>query len=597
MAAGLPQWLLGVSLLGVLLAGALWYAARHRASPPSAPAGCHVSHDPRLTALLTTALSEYAENRAAQGLPLPDLSSVLVGHDRVLLRPDGEEPHVVVPAAGSRSPVAPVPYPALVTLGWYEGWTVLLDLEQAPGLISVAGDVRQAQRVLNGIVYELATSPWSAGVRLVLVGFGHEILVPSPDRIRHSTSLPDALAAVEQRARRSSIGLAHAGAANLATGRYADPGADRGTTVLVLAEPPAEAEIDRVSRLAGDALSGIVVVCLGTSSFARWRFEAGTGELAVPPLGLVLRPIVAAVEDRQRRLVTAPPASQPPPPAAVPPPPAKPAPPAAPPPARSPAPPVIAPPAPGPAPVEQPPGAAPGEQPPGGLPSAARPLSSRTAAVAVATCAVPRPVRPEEPGADGPARGQASPPTKAAGDRRRSAPVVVRVLGPVEVTAPGPVAAGQRALLTRLVVAATLRPGGVRLPEYESPSVLRGLHAWLGADDAGEPRLREHDGGWTLDVPVDWKVFRQYVTGAAPGDERALLTSALSLVRGEFGGDGVLAESLGEAMPQVFLGLPALADAAARRLAHLAAAAGDPGTAEWALRQGHLLVPGGVRHG
>ena len=71
--------------------------------------------------------------------------------------------------APSRDAVSP--YPALTTLGVdAQGGHLLLDLEQI-GSLNVVGDAEDiAIGVLNAMAVELASSPWSEGVRVTLVG-------------------------------------------------------------------------------------------------------------------------------------------------------------------------------------------------------------------------------------------------------------------------------------------------------------------------------------------------------------------------------------------------------------------------------------------
>jgi hypothetical protein len=288
---------------------------RHRGAPPGVR---HLSRDPRLSALLVAALYDLVQGRVSRGLAVPDVQVVLVGDERVVVHfagvPDGrafapwrselDGQAWVVEAADLRQwQRGELPFPALVTLGEVDGWSVLVDLEQAPGLISLGGDPRQARRVAGAVAFELATSGWS-GASVTLVGFEPDaVAVPSTARVSHA-DLAGTLAAAEPLARRATARLGHLDAANLATGRTC--GVPLPTRVLLLAEPPPEAEVDRIARLAGDGHTPVVIACLGDTPYARWRFTATPdGHLDLHPLGLHVRPLTTSVEAHQRQLRTA----------------------------------------------------------------------------------------------------------------------------------------------------------------------------------------------------------------------------------------------------------------------------------------------------
>jgi hypothetical protein len=574
------------------------------------------------------------------------------------------------------------------------------------------------------VAFELVTGSWSAGTAVTLVGFEPDsVPVPGPARVGSAADLGDALAAVEPAARRAGLRLGQLDAANMATGRLADAAPLR-PHVLLLAEPPADADIDRVTRLAGDAHSPVVIACVGDCAYARWQFTATPdGRLDLGPLGLRVRPLTAAVEAHQRQLATATTASR-----------ATPAPavalvglPAAPDPTGLPAPAVqpagdpsasagvsgaaapagvgdasaavpawlaragepVAPaavpawpagagvpaaPAGGGASAGVPAWPAGGGEPgePAAVPGASGavlPATARTAAAlptasvgpaaAAAPAAVPAPGRGAPVGVAGATVAVGPPPVAGGGvlggergvaavpgaraevltgravgvravvptatapgavgttahgwrgaiaglarpvldvegrDRLWPAVVEVRVLGPVEVRAPGAVAQGYRGVLAELAAAAAVHPDG--LPEwavrerFADAAVGAGLLAgWVGTDAQGRSRLRERPGGWALDgARVDWQLFRELVAAPEPGNERERLVTALGLVRGP--APTAPAESyLGQALRRGTEQLPAIVTATARRAAELAWQSGDAGNAEWSLRQGITLLP------
>jgi hypothetical protein len=134
------------------------------------------------------------------------------------------------------------------------------------------------------------------------------------------------------------------------------------------------------------------------------------------------------------------------------------------------------------------------------------------------------------------------------------APVVVEVglLGPVIVSAPGPVEPDRLAQATELVAYLAAHPAGVHLNVLAGALGPRGVTAevrdaavgrvrrWLGTDHAGQANLvTDPDGRLRLgpDVGIDWRVFRGLVArasqGADAGTAAEYLQRAMSLVRGQ----------------------------------------------------------------
>jgi hypothetical protein len=135
-------------------------------------------------------------------------------------------------------------------------------------------------------------------------------------------------------------------------------------------------------------------------------------------------------------------------------------------------------------------------------------------------------------------------------DPQAAFPVEVRLLGPIQVEAPGPSDPQRRALVDELVAFLAGHPDGVHpkvltgalwprgVPDVRD-AVIQRAASLLGSDSAGNPNLvTDPDGRLRLgpQVRVDWQVFQALLAraGRAPDDaERAvLLDRALSLVRG-----------------------------------------------------------------
>jgi hypothetical protein len=185
-------------------------------------------------------------------------------------------------------------------------------------------------------------------------------------------------------------------------------------------------------------------------------------------------------------------------------------------------------------------------------------------------------------------------------------PVEVRVLGPVAVSAPGPVTSDLEPVLTEIVIAAALHPEGLHDAVLRASVWPRGVEddvvdaatlsvqAWLGIGADGVPRFsRGDDGRWRLgpDVRCDWHVLCGLVAAAADAGERVRLDAGLGLIRGEAFSDSPAGRYAWLAFHRAARDARLVGTAAARRLAVLALGENDLRHAEWALRQGLALAP------
>ena len=184
----------------------------------------------------------------------------------------------------------------------------------------------------------------------------------------------------------------------------------------------------------------------------------------------------------------------------------------------------------------------------------------------------------------------------------------VSVLGPVTVTAPGPVDEQRRALLTEIVTYLALHPDGVHINRLTAAIWPRGVEdqhreaaltqvgEWLGLTEDGRPVLAVDSGVWQLApgaVRLDWDDFREALNRAGhDGKQREThLRSALDLVHG-LAFAGVPAGRYGwlEGSPiSTDVSLAVALTAQAR--AELAAGRGDEATARGALERGLTLLP------
>ncbi|MCW2916772.1 MAG: hypothetical protein JWN52_4840 [Actinomycetia bacterium] len=127
--------------------------------------------------------------------------------------------------------------------------------------------------------------------------------------------------------------------------------------------------------------------------------------------------------------------------------------------------------------------------------------------------------------------------------------VDIRLLGPIQIDAPGPIEESRRALCTELLVYLATHPGGVHPTVLGGAVWPRGVTAgvrdttiarvsdWLGRDSRGRPNLYYDDRGRIKlgsEVRIDWEVFRWLIwrSAAEPGSEMAYMSYALDLVRG-----------------------------------------------------------------
>lgn len=142
------------------------------------------------------------------------------------------------------------PYPQLVSLGATGDGSILLNLGQAGGVVSLDGDARQARALAETWTRELTTSPWAQGVQVARVGF--KAGPDDPVGGTEAESLADAEPAL------------------------ADPGGG----VLLFAAPPAGRDRERIQRLTDDPVGQWSVVVVGSVEDARWRFTVdSTGQI------------------------------------------------------------------------------------------------------------------------------------------------------------------------------------------------------------------------------------------------------------------------------------------------------------------------------
>jgi LysM domain/Bacterial transcriptional activator domain len=187
------------------------------------------------------------------------------------------------------------PYPGLACFGDQDAWRMLLDLESAPGVVSLGGDDVSARAVAASVAVELATNRWSDTVMVTMVGFGDALDGLAPGRLRHADTLDGVLADVEERLARQSHGSASDA---VLRGRGQRP--DRALWApefIVLSAPPSPQELSALAALTADGRRTCGVLTVGDVPGARWRFVVSkNGLLDTGVLGLKLQAQLLPVE-------------------------------------------------------------------------------------------------------------------------------------------------------------------------------------------------------------------------------------------------------------------------------------------------------------
>jgi hypothetical protein len=203
---------------------------------------------------------------AQQSRPVPALGALILGPESVQLRlvtPDEAPPPGWSAGDQGRTwrmaldllpnvpmdNALPAPYPRLVSLGVTGAGRMLLNLAEADGLISLEGDPVRVRDLARTWASRLTTSPWSAGIWVIRVGFDQD-----PAEQFTGVDVP-----------------------YLAEATRILDGPDGG--VVVLAEAPHGRDLEYVTWLIGDKRRRWSVVAIEAGD-ARWR-------LTVDPAGIV----------------------------------------------------------------------------------------------------------------------------------------------------------------------------------------------------------------------------------------------------------------------------------------------------------------------
>ena len=145
--------------------------------------------------------------------------------------------------SGAASEGSTARFSRLINLGIGETGRVLVDFSVARGVVSLDGPTQVRHEVLRRWLGELTGNPWSNEPRVVMIGNG----LPQPEQVEH-------LAGIEQIVPELEVG-------------------DGG--VLVLSQAPSAAQQDMLAARFANPEFGWVVIVLGSSPSAKWRFTAG----------------------------------------------------------------------------------------------------------------------------------------------------------------------------------------------------------------------------------------------------------------------------------------------------------------------------------
>ncbi|WP_239336739.1 bacterial transcriptional activator domain-containing protein [Frankia sp. CiP3] len=258
-------------------------------------------------ALSDSALLLHIAPAEPEGPPPPWRVGEIPGHwliDRLADTPDGLPAGVVAGIPAS----TPAPYPGLATVGTDgHGAQILVDIEGAPGIISLVGDAAVAREAVVSIAVELATNLWSDDLRVYMIGFPELTAPIVPDRLRTSSSLDEVLSELSDRGSRhggaaggtrdpAGSGREHNGHGNDVNSTFdaALRGRQAARTqalwapdLLVLPEPPSGDDVARLSVLATGRTQGIGVITVGDTAATRWRFTVDAERrLSLGVLGL-----------------------------------------------------------------------------------------------------------------------------------------------------------------------------------------------------------------------------------------------------------------------------------------------------------------------
>ncbi|HEV2636170.1 MAG TPA: BTAD domain-containing putative transcriptional regulator [Actinocrinis sp.] len=185
------------------------------------------------------------------------------------------------------------PYPGLVSIGRAGRDRLLIDLEEARGVIAVTGPPADRRAVLAALAAELATNSWSDRMSVTLVGFPGELTPLAPARIRHARTLDEVLPSLETEAAERERALRLSRLGSVLDGRArASQASSFPPHFVIVAEEPHPAILARlVSSAATTTRVGMGFVVAGEVTGAAWQFRlTGDDRIVAPELGVDASP-------------------------------------------------------------------------------------------------------------------------------------------------------------------------------------------------------------------------------------------------------------------------------------------------------------------
>ncbi|HEU5426329.1 MAG TPA: BTAD domain-containing putative transcriptional regulator, partial [Actinocrinis sp.] len=195
------------------------------------------------------------------------------------------------------------PYPGLVTLGAVISPAssdpaapvaantdqLMIDLEEAHGLIGLDGPPEVRRAVLAALAVELATNSWSDRMTVTLVGFPGDLTPLAPARVRHVRTLDEILPSLEIEAVERAKALTAAGLDSVLDGRSrASQASSFPPHFVIVAEEPHAAILARLCAVATTAARvGLGLVVAGDVAGATWQLTVSSdGRITAPTLGI-----------------------------------------------------------------------------------------------------------------------------------------------------------------------------------------------------------------------------------------------------------------------------------------------------------------------
>ncbi len=124
--------------------------------------------------------------------PVPAPLPFIAEADSWILPTGSELPDII----GWTDPAAP--FPTLASLGDQEGEILLVDLERL-GAVTITGDPQRTTELLNHLAVEFAHNLWSDHLEVTMVGWGADLVILNPDRVRHMPTIAGITAALRGR--------------------------------------------------------------------------------------------------------------------------------------------------------------------------------------------------------------------------------------------------------------------------------------------------------------------------------------------------------------------------------------------------------------